>query len=525
MRAIVMVVLATFGGVMSLAAQHGHAYEFGLFGSYTRYSTSFQLPNRVGGGVRLGYMFGDFVETEVEVLFPSEYRVGATNAKIDPLIGSGSLIVNLLHGERNILYVLGGYSRLDFGTTAPYRFIDNGVHGAVGDRIFLSHNMALRLEGRAIYSPDTKSSFGMTSVTHLVGTVGLAIMAPGRQRRAAPPVAPPVAVPNAPPLPTPPLLVQDVDQDGVPDKDDACPNTPVGATVDSRGCSVDSDHDGVPDGLDKCPDTPAGATVDAVGCPADSDHDGVPDGLDKCPATPPGATVDALGCALDSDHDGVPDGLDKCPDTPAGATVDATGCPADADHDAVLDGLDKCPNTPTGTPVDATGCPLAQDSDHDGVPDGADKCPDTPRGVPVDSTGCMILFQPEVAPPVQPGAPARPVTAPRPTLILRGVTFRTGLSVLTAESYAVLDQVAGSLVANPDIRIEIAGYTDNTGPIGVNLRLSQARAAAVRAYLARKGVSPSRMIARGFGSRGPVAPNTTATGRAQNRRVELHKLP
>ena len=97
--------------------------------------------------------------------------------------------------------------------------------------------------------------------------------------------------------------------------------------------------------------------------------------------------------------------------------------------------------------------------------------------------------------------------------------------MLTADSYAVLDQVAASLLANPEIKIEIAGYTDNTGPVGVNIRLSQARAAAVRAYLARNGVSPTRMLARGYGSRTPIAPNTTIAGRAQNRRVELHKLP
>ena len=113
----------------------------------------------------------------------------------------------------------------------------------------------------------------------------------------------------------------------------------------------------------------------------------------------------------------------------------------------------------------------------------------------------------------------------RPTLILGGVNFKTAMSVLTTNSYVVLDQVAASLVANPEIRIEIAGYTDNTGPTGVNLRLSQARAAAVRAYLARKGVRPSRMLARGYGSRGPIASNKTPAGRAQNRRVELHKLP
>jgi outer membrane protein OmpA-like peptidoglycan-associated protein len=497
MRAVVMVALATLGGTVSLQAQHGHSYEFGVFGSYTRYDPAFTLPNRLGGGVRLGYLFGDMVQAEAEVLFPSEYTVGVLSTSIDPLIASASIVLNILHGQRNILYVLGGYSRLDFGTSAPYNFSDNGVHGAIGDRIFLSHNMALRFEARGIYTPTTQSTFGTKAVTHILGTVALSIFAPTRSRRAPPPAAPPpaVAAPITPPLPTPPLLVQDSDQDGVPDKDDACPNTPLGAKVDARGCPLDTDHDGVPDGIDKCPDTPAGATVDATGCP------------------------------IDSDHDGVPDGIDKCPDTPAGALVDATGCPIDSDGDGVPDRLDKCPNTPKGTPVNAEGCPIALDSDGDGVPDNVDKCPGTPKGVPVDATGCMILFQREAPPSAQPGAPARPGAPPRPTLILRGVTFRTGMSVLTSDSYAVLDQVAGSLLANPDIGIEIAGYTDNTGPMGVNLRLSQARAAAVRAYLARKGVGPARMVARGYGSRSPVASNTTPAGRAQNRRVELHKLP
>ena len=70
-----------------------------------------------------------------------------------------------------------------------------------------------------------------------------------------------------------------------------------------------------------------------------------------------------------------------------------------------------------------------------------------------------------------------------------------------------------------------AGYTDSTGRKYINYRLSQARAAAVRFYLARKGVPPARMIAKGYGASGYVAPNSTAAGRAQNRRVELHQLP
>ena len=125
-------------------------------------------------------------------------------------------------------------------------------------------------------------------------------------------------------------IIVDSDGDGVLDPNDACPNTPTGVTVDSKGCPLDSDGDGVADYLDKCPNTPRGASVNSQGCPIDSDGDGVFDYLDKCPNTPKGAVVDATGCPLDSDRDGVPDYADKCPNTPYGLKVDATGCVRDA---------------------------------------------------------------------------------------------------------------------------------------------------------------------------------------------------
>ena len=105
--------------------------------------------------------------------------------------------------------------------------------------------------------------------------------------------------------------------------------------------------------------------------------------------------------------------------------------------------------------------------------------------------------------------------------MLQGVTFASGRSVLTEESFATLDEVAASLQAHPEIRIEIAGHTDATGSAEVNTRLSLARARAVMMYLARQGVSPERMVAQGYGPDRPIAPNGTAEGRARNRRVEL----
>ena len=563
MRKLVVLAAALTLTAPGLAAQRAHQYEIGAFGSYTRYDPAFGLAKKVGGGARFGYFVADAVGLEGEVLFQPSYPVPGTSSTLEPIIGSASLVVNLLSGVRNVFYVLGGYSRLDFGNTAPYKFTDNALHAAAGDRIFLTNRVALRLEARGYYSPSTQSSFA-SSATHWAGTVGLSFFELGRptkdsdqdgvvdsedkcpdtpvgakvDERGCPidsdkdgvpdgldkcPDTPPGAHVDATGCPT------DADQDGVPDGLDQCPNTPPGVHVDATGCPVDSDHDGVPDGIDQCPDTPAGATVDAKGCPSDADNDGVPDGIDRCPNTPIGAKVDSSGCPIDSDHDGVPDGIDQCPDTPAGSAVDSTGCPIgkDSDGDGVPDSLDKCPNTPAGTTVDATGCPVSSevvraqpgDEDGDGVPDTLDKCPHTPAGAKVDAQGCIILFQPQPAGPPQPGAPARP------TLILLGVTFATAQSALKPQSYVVLDQVAASLVANPEIQIEIAGYTDNTGSPTLNRRLSQARADRVRAYLASKGVSPSRMIARGYGPANPIAPNTTAAGRAQNRRVELHKLP
>jgi outer membrane protein OmpA-like peptidoglycan-associated protein len=299
----------------------------------------------------------------------------------------------------------------------------------------------------------------------------------------------------------------DADGDGVPDRKDKCPDTPKGATVDATGCPTDADGDGVYDGLDKCPDTPKGWPVDGTGCPKDSDGDGVVDGQDTCPGTPKGATVDAKGCPSDSDGDGVYEGLDRCPGTPKGAQVDAAGCPKDADGDGVADGLDRCPGTQRGWAVDASGCP--KDSDGDGVPDGADNCPGTPAGAKVDEKGC-----PKAEPLFMPG---------KKSLVLEGVNFETNSADLTADSHAILDKVATSLVEWPDVRVEVGGHTDSSGSSAYNAKLSQSRAESVMNYLAGKGVAASRMTAKGYGEDSPIADNATREGRAKNRRVELTK--
>jgi outer membrane protein OmpA-like peptidoglycan-associated protein len=83
--------------------------------------------------------------------------------------------------------------------------------------------------------------------------------------------------------------------------------------------------------------------------------------------------------------------------------------------------------------------------------------------------------------------------------------------------------VAQSLVANPDVKVEVAGHTDNTGPRTLNERLSTERAEAVKAFLVEHGVEADRMEVHGYAWDQPVASNKTASGRAQNRRVELRR--
>lgn len=233
----------------------------------------------------------------------------------------------------------------------------------------------------------------------------------------------------------------------------------------------------------------------------DSDGDGVMDADDKCPATPAGTKVNSFGCELDSDNDGVVDSKDSCPNTPAGTKVNSRGCKVvmDSDGDGVNDDADRCPNTPAGTAVNSFGCALDPDDDNDGVPNSKDQCPNTVAGVRVDFKGCEI----------------------KEVISLPGVNFETNSATLTGASLSILDGAASTLNQYTDINAEVAGHTDSTGAAAYNQGLSERRAASVRDYLVSKGVAASRLSSRGYGEDQPIADNSNAAGRAQNRRVEL----
>jgi outer membrane protein OmpA-like peptidoglycan-associated protein len=101
------------------------------------------------------------------------------------------------------------------------------------------------------------------------------------------------------------------------------------------------------------------------------------------------------------------------------------------------------------------------------------------------------------------------------------VLFDTGQATLKPGAKLRLAKVAGIILAYPDLRLQVDGYTDSTGSHQLNERLSQRRAEAVRDFLVSQGVSPTNVGAQGFAEADPVASNSTATGRQLNRRVEL----
>ena len=286
---------------------------------------------------------------------------------------------------------------------------------------------------------------------------------------------------------------KDADKDGVSDKNDLCPNTPTGVMVDKKGCPIDRDGDGVADYADDCPDLAGVSSL--KGCP-DKDMDGIADKDDRCPDA--FGTVEMRGCP-DGDKDGVADIDDKCLDTKAGYKVDATGCSLDDDKDGLVNEEDLCPQV--AGPVALKGCP---DTDGDGVPDNIDRCP-TVKGT-IENKGCPEIAKEDIK---------------KITLIASKIFFETGSAKLKAVSNAQLDALVEILRRYDGVNLTVEGHTDNVGEDAYNMDLSQRRTESVKAYLESKGVPASRLNAIGYGETRPIGDNKKASGRSQNRRVEL----
>ena len=174
--------------------------------------------------------------------------------------------------------------------------------------------------------------------------------------------------------------------------------------------------------------------------------------------------------------------------------------PVDTDNDGVVDAKDACPTTPQGAQVNSRGCEL--DSDNDGVVNSADQCPNTTAGADVDATGC------------------EGVTETIETFEVE-VQFPTNSSVIGNKYDDEIRRVADFLKAHPETVVEIGGHSDNRGDADYNQFLSKRRAQAVAKRLTDAlGIDAERVTAVGYGETEPVASNTTAEGRAANRRVE-----
>jgi outer membrane protein OmpA-like peptidoglycan-associated protein len=107
----------------------------------------------------------------------------------------------------------------------------------------------------------------------------------------------------------------------------------------------------------------------------------------------------------------------------------------------------------------------------------------------------------------------------------QGILFETGKSMVRPESAPTLKEIAAALTQHPELRIRIEGHTDNVGSADANLRLSEARAGAVKDALVKDyRIDPARLETAGLGDTKPVADNKTPEGRSSNRRVEVVKL-
>lgn len=248
--------------------------------------------------------------------------------------------------------------------------------------------------------------------------------------------------------------------------------------------------------------------------PGDRDGDGILDNEDQCPDDPEDfdSIEDADGCPedQDTDGDGLVDSRDGCILEPEDrdSYQDDDGCPEpDNDLDRIVDLEDRCVNDPEDPDgfEDTDGCP-EPDNDTDTVADVTDQCPNEMG--PPDNDGCPRVYV--------------GVTVDTSQIrISQQIHFEFDKAIIRPESFPILDTVSQVLRDFATITIEIGGHTDSRGNDDYNMRLSDARAGAVREYLVNKGIAANRMTSRGYGETRPIESNASRRGRAANRRVEF----
>jgi OOP family OmpA-OmpF porin len=184
----------------------------------------------------------------------------------------------------------------------------------------------------------------------------------------------------------------------------------------------------------------------------------------------------------------------------------------DDDGDGVRGAADRCPDDAEDADgfQDDDGCPDL-DNDGDGIADILDRCVDvaeTANGFE-DADGCADEVPPAVA---------------EFTGVVEGIQFAAGSAKLLPGARALLVKAAGVLKKYPELRISIAGHTDDSGRPMANLELSARRAVAVKTFLVGQGIAAARIETIGYGADNPIADNDTDEGRKRNRRIELTLL-
>jgi outer membrane protein OmpA-like peptidoglycan-associated protein len=304
-------------------------------------------------------------------------------------------------------------------------------------------------------------------------------------------------------------------------KNDAYLSGVAGITLVAESPNADPDLDGLTNAEEKQLGTNKKV--------ADTDGDGLNDGdeVRKYKTDP---------LKVDSDNDGLKDGdevrLEKTDPNKA-----------DTDGDGLTDGdeLTKYKTDPLKADTDGDGLkdgeevtkyktdPLKADTDGDGLKDGEEVTKYKTDPLKADTDGGTVNDMTEItrgSNPLDPADDVPKVVVPvvvGKSMVMEGVAFETGKALINPSSAGALEKAYQVLSENPEVTVEIQGYTDNAGKKAANMKLSQARAEAVRVWLITKGIAANRVDAKGYGPENPVAPNATKEGKAKNRRIEFFR--
>jgi outer membrane protein OmpA-like peptidoglycan-associated protein len=285
---------------------------------------------------------------------------------------------------------------------------------------------------------------------------------------------------------------------------------------------------------------------------ADPDKDGLTNDEEKLAGTDPNNP--------DTDGDGLTDGdeVHKYHTNPLKADTDGDGL---SDYDEIMkyhtdplkvdtdgDGLSdydevmKYHTDPLKADTDGDGLsdyheimkyhtdPLKADTDGDGLSDGEEVLKYHTDPLKRDTDGGGVDDGMEVSRGSNPLDSLDDFPKPKveklevgKSMVLEGIVFETGKATIAPQSEERLQQALAALKENPEVMVEVRGYTDNVGAATANRKLSLRRAEAVRAWLAEKGIPVDRIGVKGFGPANPIGDNATAEGRAMNRRIEFFR--